>query len=112
MNRKLTLLLTLAFLNAAALADIKTITEAHEINLNNFRAPGTTSGTISMRDCDACTPTTLRVNADTRYFVNGEVVSLADFRQQLASSRNRNETVVIVSHHLESNTVRAIKVSL
>lgn len=112
MNKKLTLLLTLVFLNAVALADIKTITEAYEVSLSHFRAPGTTNGTLTMRDCSTCSPRTLRVNSATLYIVNGERVSLSDFRQQLASSGDRSETVLTVAHHLESNSVTAIKVSL
>lgn len=112
MNGKLTLLLTLAFFHAAAFADIRTITEAYEVDLSNFRAPGTANGTLAMRDCSSCTPKTLRVTSATRYIVNDQEVSLAEFRRQLASNGNKRDAMLVVSHHLESDLVTAVRVSL
>ena len=50
---------------------------------------------------------TLLVNSRTRYVVDGRDVRLAEFKDRLAGVRK--ETITLL-HHLESNTITAIKV--
>jgi hypothetical protein len=42
--------------------------------------------------------------------VNKRSLDLEDFRNQLGNIRNRRETTVTVLHHLESDTIKAIRV--
>ncbi len=112
MIRKIFVAVTLAAISTIAIAEMRTITAAYEVAAADFRAPGTDNGTLGMRECGTCASRTLRVNSQTRYSVNDEPVSLSDFRAQFAENRNAERALIIVSHHLESNTVTAVTLIL
>ncbi len=107
-------LLVLIFLGLSltAAADFRTITEVHEVNLIFLRLPGTPSGTLSFAECADCDSQTIRVSPATHYVINGRTVSLADFKRAVASVTNRQDTIINVSHHLESNTVTTVTAKL
>ncbi len=106
------LVLTILGLSLTAAADFRTITEVHEVDLIFLRLPGTPSGTLSFAECADCDSQTIRVIPATRYLVNGRTVSLADFKRAVAGITNREDTVINVSHHLESNTVTKVTAKL
>ena len=107
-------LLVLIFLGLSltAAADFRTITEVHEVNLIFLRLPGTASGTLSFAECADCDSQTIRVSPATRYVINGRTLSLADFKRAVARITNRRDTNIDVSHHLESDTVTRVRVTL
>ncbi len=109
--RKL-LALVLLGLSLAAAADFRTITEAYEVNLSDLRLPGSENGTLTFKQCSDCEAQTLRVTSKTRYLINDRDFALAEFKEQLKGVRNRKDQNVAVLHHLESNTIKAIKVWL
>lgn len=106
------LVLTILGLSLTAAADFRTITEVHEVNLIFLRLPGTTSGTLAFAECADCDAQTIRVIPATHYVINGRTVSLADFKRAVARITNRRDTNVDVFHHLESDTVTKVRVSL
>ena len=99
-------------LSVTAAADFRTRTEVHEVNLIFLRLPGTPSGTLSFAGCADCDSQTIRVRPATRYVINGRTVSLADFKRTVAGITNRSDTNIDVSHHLESDTVTRVRVTL
>ena len=109
--RKLLVLILLG-LSLSAAADFTTITEVYEIDLTNLRLPGTEGGTLAIRECDDCELQTLRVSATARYVLNDRDVTLAEFKKAISLIRNRKAVVIDVFHHLESNTITAVMVSL
>jgi hypothetical protein len=109
--RKL-LVLVLLGLSLAAAADFKTITESYEVALSDLRLPGSEYGTLTFRQCSGCKSQTLRVTSKTRYVINDRDFALAEFEEQLKDVRNRKDQIISVLHHLESNTIKAIKVWL
>ena len=109
--RKL-LVLVLLGLSVAAAADFRTITEAYEVDLSDLRLPGSENGTLTFKRCSDCEAQTLRVTSKTRYLINDRDFALAEFKKQLKRIRNRKDQNVAVLHHLESNTIKAIKVWL
>ncbi len=109
--RKL-LVLVLLGLSLAAAADFRTITEAYEVDLSDLRLPGSENGTLTFKQCSDCEAQTLRVTGETRYVINDRDFTLAEFKEQLKDVRNRKDQIVSVLHHLESNTIKAIKVWL
>ena len=109
--RKL-LVLVLLGLSLAAAADFKTITESYEVALSDLRLPGSEYGTLTFKPCSDCEAQTLRVTSKTRYVINDRDFALAEFEEQLKGVRNRKDQIVSVLHHLESNTIKAIKVWL
>ncbi len=109
--RKL-LIVVLLGLSLSAAADFRTITEAYEVALSDLRLPGTENGTLTFKQCSDCEAQTLRVSGKTRYVLNDRDFALAEFKEQLKRVRNRKDQIVSVLHHLESNTIKAIKVWL
>ena len=87
------------------------ISQAYEVRLSDFRAPGTAGGTATFKQCAECEAQTLRVAGDARYQVNGKTVRFEAFRKAVASVNDRGNTLVVVMHHLESDTIVSINVS-
>ncbi len=112
MQLRQVLVLVLLGLSLAAAADFRTITEAYEVDLIDLRLPGSENGTLTFKQCSDCEAQTLRVTSKTRYLINDRDFALAEFKNQLIHVRNRNDQNVAVLHHLESNTIEAIKVWL
>ncbi len=107
--RKL-LVLVLLGLSLATAADFRTITEAYEVDLSDLRLPRSENGKLTFRQCSDCEPETLRVTVQTRYLINDRVFTLVEFKKQLKLVRSRKDQIVAVLHHLESDTIKAIKV--
>ena len=106
------LVLTILGLSLAAAADFRTITEAYEVDLSDLRLPGSENGNLTFRQCSECDPETLRVTVKTRYLINDRDFALAQFKKQLKRVATRKDHGIAVFHHLESNTIKAIKVRL
>ncbi len=106
--RKL-LAIVLLGLSLSAAADFTTITAAYEVAVSDLRMPRITGGTLTFRQCSDCELQTLLVTSRTRYVLNDRDVELAEFKKRLAGAGNKAATVM---HHLESNTITAIMVSL
>ena len=96
----------------AAQAEIVTVTRAYEIALNNFRVAASVDGAVTFRQCDSCDPMVVRVSPSTRFLLNGAEVDLREFRKGIFQVGDRASETVIVMHHLESDVVTQISVSL
>jgi hypothetical protein len=101
---------TLAAISVQAAADLVTVSKAYEISLPDLRLPGSTSGTLSFKACDSCDYKTVRVTAATRYEANGRNLDLEAFRKELGGIRNPREETATVLHHLQSDTIEAIRI--
>ena len=97
-------------LSLAAGADV--VSAAYEVALSEFRAPASANGAAVFRACDGCEQKLVRVTESTLYKLNGKTVRLIDFRKAISQARNRNNIPVIVLHHLETDTIQSIDVSL
>ena len=106
------LVLAILGLSISAAADFRTITEAYEVYLSDLRLPGSENGTLTFKQCSDCEAQTVRVTGKTRYLINDRDFALAEFKEQLKRVRNRKDQIVSVLHHLESNTIKAVKVWL
>jgi hypothetical protein len=109
--RKL-LILVLLGLSLSAAADLTTITAAYEVAVTDLRLPVSENGTLTFKRCPNCDAQTLRVTSKTRYVVNDRDTPLAEFKNQLRRVRNRKTEAATVMHHLESNTITAVRVNL
>ena len=103
---------TLILVAQSAFAEFTMVSQASEVRLSEFRLPSSINGIASFKPCGACDMKTVSVNADTRYQLNDQVVSLPDMRRPLASVTNRNRKAVIVVHHLESDLITQISIKL
>ena len=106
------LVLTILGLSLSAAADFRTITEAYEVDLGDLRLPRSENGNLTFKQCSDCEPETLRVTVQTRYLINDRDFTLAEFKKQLKRVATRKDHGVAVLHHLESNTIKAVKVRL
>ena len=112
MHIKTLLAITLICLGFAVAAEDRVISRAYEINLSNFRAPVTTNGGIAFKECDECDSIRVRVTPATHYVINDKTVRLEDFRKAVGQVRDRDDHLVIVLHHLESDTIESLNVSI
>ena len=111
---KLRTLITALLLLAAghAVADFKTVIEAHEVPLDQFIAPVSSSGMLSFRTCTDCDLVSARLTPNTKYYVDRKAVELREFRRAFFSLRNRNAASLTVLEHLETDTITAVKLYL
>ena len=112
MNIKSILAALLLSLALPAAADFEVISLGREIALSNFRAPATQNSTLAFKECSECDTISVRVTSSTTYVLNDKQVKLEKFRQALQQVRDRDEVVVIVVHHLESDTAVSVLVTI
>jgi hypothetical protein len=104
-----TLLLSIAF---TASADMRVISQAYEVSLEDLRMPRNFAGMIEFKECESCDYVMKRVNANTQYQLNGRSISLDKFRFAIGKVEDRKAPTVTVLHHLESDRVTMIAVNL
>ena len=109
---KFTLLIaTIALaVSAPGVAQFRTITEAYEVRLSDLRLPQSDDGTVAYKTCDACPYESKLISNDVRWFLDGRSMPLGDFRRAVAAVSDRENTPVMVLHHLESDRVTRVSV--
>ncbi len=112
MNTKTLFAITLICFSLSAAAEDRIISLAYELTLSDFRAPTTANSSISFKECDECEQIRTRVTPNTRYSINGKTVRLEDFRKAVTQAHDRDKKDVTVLHHLESDTIKSIDVSI
>ena len=112
MKIKTLIAVTLLCLGQLAFGLGAVISQGYEISLSKFRAPATVNGNVAFQECDECDRMNVRVTDGTRYAVNGKAVRLEDFKKAIARVSDRDEVTLTVLHHLESDTIEMIAVSL
>ena len=112
MNIKTLFAITLICFGLSATAEDRIISLAYEITLSDFRGPTTANSSISFKECAECEQIRTRVTPNTRYAINGKTVHLEDFRKAVTQVRNPDEKLVVVLHHLESDTIKSLNVSI
>jgi len=103
------LLLALAL---PAVAEFRTIERAYEVDFDNLRLPQAEGGTIAFKPCDKCAFQTTRVTVNTRWILNGQSMSLAEFREGIARFEDQDRKTVTVLHHLEDDRVTTVTVTV
>ncbi len=112
MNIKFLVAVTLLCLGTSIPASGQIVSLAYEVPLSEFRAPATTNGGASFRECSDCERHLVRVTAATHYLINGKSMRLQAFKEALMHANDRDEKTLTVLHHLESDTIQSISVSL
>lgn len=112
MLKKIIIITALSALSMTAVADFNTVARAYELKLSNFRLPITPNSSLGMRTCAECSMQALRVTSNTQYSINGEAMDLKEFRKRVFQIRNRDKANLLVKHHLETDTVTKVSVSL
>jgi hypothetical protein len=112
MNTRIAIIAALLIVCLPVSADFRTIERAYEVPLVEFTVPVTRNGKINIWRCEDCDFESARLTTKTAFRVNKENVSLQEFRKQVFSVRDRDSVTLIIKHHLESDTVTSIAVSL
>jgi len=112
MNIKTLFAITLICFGLSAAAEDRIISRAYEINLSDFHAPVTQNGGVTFKECADCETIRTRVTPATRYAINDKTVRLEDFRKAVSQVRNPDEKLIVVLHHLESDTIKSLNVSI
>jgi len=109
---KIKTLFAIALLGISFASAGQVISQAYEIALGDFRAPVSQNGVAVFKKCEDCEQLLVRVTPATRYTVNGKIVRLESFRKIVGPAGSHKSGAVIVLHHLESDTIESIAVSL
>ncbi len=112
MNIKTLFAITLICFGLSAAAEDQIISRAYEITLSDFNAPVTQNGGVTFKECADCEQIRTRVTPATRYAINNKTVRLEDFRKAVSQVRNPDEKLIVVLHHLESDTIKSLNVSI
>ena len=107
--------MTLTLILAAPLpaaAEFETISAAYEISLSNFSVPATPSAGVLLKKCDDCDQFTVRVTPETEYIINDAAVTLEQFREAIFEILDRDVETIVVLHHLETDTVLSVSVTI
>lgn len=105
MKFKKSLIFVLLAFSLPAAAEFTTVARAYEVALSNVRVPATLSSAVMFRPCARCDMSTVRLSPTTRFIVNGQTVTLKEFRKSVFQVRDRAKKVVIIKHHLESDAI-------
>jgi hypothetical protein len=109
--RKLLVALLMTFSLSAA-ADFVTVEEGYEVALSNMTTPVTNTGSLIFKECDDCDSRMIRMTSNTRFIVGGRTVDLKEFRKQVFQVRDPDKVAVTIMHHLETDTITSVSVSL
>ena len=109
---KIKTLFAIALLGISFSTTAQVVSQAYEIALGDFRAPVSQNGVVVFQECADCERRLVRVTPATRYTINGKSVQFDDFRKTIGPAGSREHGDVIVLHHLESDTIESIAVSL
>src|SRR5262245_43595247 len=71
---------------------------AVETSINDIVLPATAGGTLVLRPCDKCAPKSIRVTAQSRYFIAGTEVTL----QGLIDEAKRHGMSLVVSYDTQT----------
>ena len=79
----LTLILALgAIMSPAANAVLIQVENSHEIKAESVTLPGSRAGYLLFKICETCKSVSMQVGEKTRYFLDGQEVSLRVFRRE------------------------------
>lgn len=107
-------LLVILCLGMPALAQMTTLIEAVEASTSAIYVPTSADGNLRFKPCaDRCDAEyiSVRLQADTRFLVQGKVVSFADFRKDFYNLRRGTEGYALVSYDTEKNTATSVEIS-
>lgn len=94
--------------SSTAFADDVPITKTFEVSINSVRLPVSTSGTVSLRECDDCDYHAIRVTPNTHYKINGKNLRLPAFRKAVLDLKLRGDRTVNVMRDDATNTVVSV----
>ena len=95
-----------------AVADIVTISRVYELEPDLVSVPLTATSRMLFSDCDGCEATSAQLTAETLFTVDGMTVDFGDFCNAIRLAQQSERAGIFLQHHLESNAVLSVSVSL
>jgi len=99
-------------LTTGALADIVRVSRAYELEPKLVNVPMSPSSSMLFSNCDGCETTSGQLNAQTRFSVDGKTVDFDKFCDAIRLAKRSEGSGILVLHHLESNAIVSVSVSL
>jgi hypothetical protein len=100
--------------NAWAYRVIEQLEDAYELFLDEIELPGSIAGSVSFKPCNLCDAMSMTVTAATRYYTNGTLLALDDFRDVANAIRkvpgHEENTVITVFFDLNSMRVNRLEI--
>jgi hypothetical protein len=116
MMRTALLIATSCLLFGTASADrriVEQLESSYELVLKDVTLPSGAGGTIIFPECENCSLKSMRVNADTRYLLNGTDLALEDLVRRVADIRRNGtdtNTGVYVHYEIKTSAVNRVRV--
>ena len=95
-----------------ALADFVTISRAYELEPEHVYVPVSPSSSMLFSNCDKCERVSGQLTAQTQFSVGGKNVDFEEFCDALRLAKQSEHSGVFLLHHLESNVIESVSVSL
>ena len=112
MKFKIVITAFMLMLAIPAAADFVTSARAYELVLSDLTVPPSQNSKLMFKECDDCDSRSIRLTPRTQFKINGRSMRFDQFREAIRGVRKPDETLTIVLHHLESDTVKSISVTL
>ena len=110
MKTKLFLAAAALLITAPAIAEFTLVTEGAEAALADVRLPRNDHGTIAYKPCEGCDFVARRVAPDARWEINGQAVTLPQFRKRTERLADKDNHTVTVTRHIESNRITLVSI--
>ena len=111
MNFRMGFVLFTACIGAAAQADVKTLVRAVETSTAFMNVPTAANARLAFKPCNECEFVEVRLTPTTQYYVRGEQLGFAEFRNQFNRLRHSKEDYALVSFDAESNNATSVRVA-
>lgn len=112
MHHRTTIAAIIICLAMPVAAEFRTVSRAYEIPLDFFSAPVSDNALAAFRQCNKCNSLSVRVTASTDYRVNGKSITLKEFRKIISNVLDRSQKTIVVLHHLETDSIERILLTL
>lgn len=107
-------LLAILCLGMSAAAEMTTIIEAVEASTSVIYVPTSADGNLRFKPCaDRCDAeyVSVRLQASTKFKIQGKLVSFAEFRRGFYNLRRGKDGYALVSYDTEKNTATSVEIS-
>jgi hypothetical protein len=100
--------------SAQAVRVLEILERSYELGLADVTLPQSANGQIGFKSCDTCARQYMPVSASTRYFLQGQPVTLTQLGQEANHIRNNagaaDRTMVVLHYDPETEVATRIRV--
>jgi len=97
-----------------AMSQLTTLIESVEVSTAVVRVPTSLNGRMSFKPCESrCDADyiSVRLTPETRFVVQGQATSFADFRRDFNNSRGGADGYALISYDTEKNIVMSVEIA-